>query len=77
MSYGLPVISSYNSFSGASNLIKDKDILVYQKKNKLIEYIGHLKINKKLSTNLSNNGFNKIKNKYSWKEIFKPYERLI
>jgi len=77
MSYGLPVISSYNSFSGASNLIKDKDILVYQKNNKLIEYIGHLKINKKLSTNLSNNGFNKIKNKYSWKEIFKPYERLI
>lgn len=77
MSYGLPVISSFNSFSGASNISKDKDILVYKKNDKFIKYLQNLIINKKLALKLSNNSYKKIKNKFSWKEILKSYDKIL
>ena len=50
MSYGLPTITSAESFD-KSTFKKNKDILVYSKKNELIKFVLRLKEDKKLSIN--------------------------
>ena len=76
MSYGLPTITSVESFD-KSTFKKNKDILVYSKKNELIKFLLSLKEDKKLSYKLSRNSFNTTKNKFKFSKIFMKYQKIL
>ena len=76
MSYGLPTITSIESFD-KSTFKKNKDILVYSKKNELIKFLLSLKEDKKLSYKLSRNSFNTTKNKFKFSKIFMKYQKIL
>ena len=76
MSYGLPTITSVESFD-KSTFKKNKDILVYSKKNELIKFLLSLKEDKKLSDKLSRNSFNTTKNKFKFSKIFMKYQKIL
>ena len=76
MSYGLPTITSAESFD-KSTFKKNKDILVYLKKNELIKFVIRLKEDKKLSYKLSRNSFNTTKNKFKFSKIYMKYQKIL
>ena len=76
MSFGLPTIASVESFD-KSTFKKNKDILVYSKKNELIKFLLSLKEDKKLSYKLSRNSFNTTKNKFKFSKIFMKYQKIL
>ena len=76
MSYGLPTITSVESFD-KSTFKKNKDILVYSKKNELIKFLLSLKEDKKLSYKLSRNSFGTTKNKFKFSKIFMKYQKIL
>ena len=76
MSYGLPTITSVESFD-KSTFKKNKDILVYSKKNELIKFLLSLKEDKKLSYKLSRNSFNVTKNKFKFSKIYMKYQKIL
>ena len=76
MSYGLPTITSIESFD-KNTFKKNKDILVYSKKNELIKFLLSLKEDKKLSYKLSRNSFNTTKNKFKFSKIFMKYQKIL
>ena len=76
MSYGLPTVTSIESFD-KSTFKKNKDILVYSKKNELIKFLLSLKEDKKLSYKLSRNSFNTTKNKFKFSKIFMKYQKIL
>lgn len=77
MSFGIPTISSSNSFSGKYNLIKNKELLVYQNNKEFLKYIFKLKSNKNFSNKISVNGYKKIKNEFIWSKSLRNYEKII
>ncbi len=76
MSYGLPTITSAESFD-KSTFKKNKDILVYSKKNELVKFVFRLKEDKKLSYKLSRNSFNTTKNKFKFSKIYMKYQKML
>ena len=76
MSYGLPTITSVESFD-KSTFKKNKDVLVYSKKNELIKFLLSLKEDKKLSYKLSRNSFTTIKNKFRFSKIYMKYQKIL
>jgi len=75
MSFGLPVICSFNSFN-ETGLKKNKEVLVYQNNIELINYILRLKKDKSNSNKLSRNGFKSLKVNYNWDKILLSYTNI-
>jgi len=76
MSYGLPVITSKESFP--KNLFKNKkDILIYSNQDQFMKCIFELIKNKKLSNSISTNARKIIKKKLTFEKIYNKYLQLI
>ena len=72
MSYGLPVITSKESFP--KNLFKNKkDILIYSSQDQFVKCIFELIKNKKLANLISTNSIKIIKKKLTSKKIYNKY----
>ena len=77
MSYGLPVVSSVESFNSSLFLKKNYNILVYRSDLDLINSIYTLQINNKIAQKISSNGFSTINNNLSWNISLSKYEKII
>ena len=76
MSYGLPCISTQISYKNTI-LKKNKEILVYQNDNDLINFIKKLKTDKKFSNKISKLSYLAVKSKYSEKKVLSQYQKII
>ena len=76
MSYGIPAILSFNSFSNTS-FKKNKEVLVFRNDEELIKNIFHLIENKKAANQLSINSQIIIKKKYNSNKVLLKYDEII
>ena len=75
MSYGLPVISSQNSFPKV--LLKNKQILVYKNDKQFLEMVLKLIKNKNIAKKISKNSFGVLKNKFSLNKAYVKYLKIV
>ncbi len=77
MSFGLPSVCSKKSSKDSFFFKKNKDLLVYDTENELVNSIINFITNKKLANKISNNAYSVIRKKYSWNLILSNYEKII
>ena len=75
MSYGLPVISSENSFP--KELKKNKQIFVYKNDKQFLELILKLINNQNIAKKISKNSFKVLKNKFNLNKVYAKYSRIV
>jgi glycosyltransferase involved in cell wall biosynthesis len=77
MSFGLPSVCSKKSLEDSFFFKKNKNLLVYDTENQLVNSIINFITNKKLANKISNNAYSVIRKKYSWNLILSNYEKII
>ena len=77
MSYGLPTISSKESFNNSLFLKKNYNILVYKNNFELINSIHKLKTNSKIAKKISLNGYSSVNKNLNWNTSLFKYEKII
>ena len=75
MSYGLPVISSENSFP--KELKKNKLIFDYKNDKQFLELILKLINNQNIAKKISKNSFKVLKNKFNLNKVYAKYSRIV
>ena len=76
MSFGIPVITSKESYS-KEYFKNKKDLFVFSNAKDLIKKLLLLKRNKKLSEKLSKNSYGLLKKTFSESQIRYKYEKLM
>ena len=76
MSYGIPVILSFDSFVN-TKFKKNKNVMVFKNEDELIKSINYLIKNKKLANKLSINSQAIVKKEYNINKILSKYSKII